>query len=244
MKIPPVKTLDDIYDLGKEVVKRGFTALKTNIMMAGEPDQTPLRDNIEILKKILTTFREAVGDKVEIAVDLNNTFNNNGFISIGKALEPFDLMWLEIDSNDPSALRQLKESVRIPICSGGLLCTSKAFNPFLANRAMDVVMVEVGGCGFMEARKIAAMADAHEMLITPYNALSHLSTFINAQLCASVPNVKIMGMDVDGAPWKDEIVTEVPTIKDGFLQLSRKPGIGVELNEKEIAKHPWSGHRG
>jgi galactonate dehydratase len=96
----------------------------------------------------------------------------------------------------------------------------------------------------MEARKIAAMADAHEMLITPYNALSHLSTFINAQLCASVPNVKIMGMDVDGAPWKDEIVTEVPTIKDGFLQLSRKPGIGVELNEKEIAKHPWSGHRG
>ena len=244
MKIPPIKTMDDVYDLGKEVVKRGFTALKTNIMLAGEPDQTPLRDNIEILKKILTTFREAVGDKVEIAVDLNNTFNNNGFISIGKALEPFDLMWLEVDSNDPAALRQLKESVRIPICSGGLLCTSKAFNPFLANRAMDVVMVEVGGCGFMEARKIAAMADAHEMLITPYNALSHLSTFINAQLCASVPNVKIMGMDIDGAPWKDEIVTEVPNIKDGYLQLSRKPGIGVELNEKEIAKHPWSGHRG
>jgi len=101
-----------------------------------------------------------VGDKVEIAVDLNNTFNNNGFYSIGKALEPFDLMWLEIDSNDPAALLQLKESVRIPICSGGLLCTGKAFNPFFANRAMDVVMVEVGGCGFTEARKIAAMADA------------------------------------------------------------------------------------
>jgi L-alanine-DL-glutamate epimerase-like enolase superfamily enzyme len=244
MKIPPVKTMNDVYDLGKEVVKRGFTALKTNIMLAGEPDQTPLRDNIEILKKIVTTFREAVGDKVEIAVDLNNTFNNNGFISIGKALEPFDLMWLEIDSNDPAALLQLKESVRIPICSGGLLCTSKAFNPFLENRSMDVVMVEVGGCGFTESRKIAAMADAHEMLITPYNALSHLSTFINAQLCASVPNVKIMGMDIDGAPWKDEIVTEVPNIKDGYLQLSRKPGIGVELNEKEIAKHPWYGHRG
>jgi len=244
MKIPPVKNLDDVYDLGKEVVKRGFTALKTNIMLAGEPDQTPLRDNIEILKKIVTTFRDAVGDKVEIAVDLNATFNNNGFISVGKALEPFDLMWLEVDSNDPEALLQLKESVRIPICSGGILCTSKAFKPFLANRSMDIVMVEVGGCGFTESRKIAAMADAHEMLITPYNALSHLSTFINAQLCASVPNVKIMGMDVDGAPWKDEIVTEVPNIKDGFLQLSRKPGIGVELNEKEIAKHPWSGHRG
>jgi len=244
MKIPSVKTLDDVYALGKEVVSRGFTALKTNIMLAGEPDQTPLKDNIDILKKILTTFREAVGDKVEIAVDLNNTFNNNGFINIGKALEPFDLMWLEIDANDPDALLQAKESVRIPICSGGILCTGKAFNPFITKRAMDVVMVEVGGCGFTEAKKIAAMADTHEMLITPYNALSHLSTFINMQLCASVPNVKIMGMDIDGAPWKDEIVTEVPAIKDGYLQLSRKPGIGVELNEKEVAKHPWSGHRG
>ena len=244
MKIPSIKTLDDVSKLGKEVVSRGFTALKTNIMLAGEPDQTPLKDNIAILKKILTTFREAVGDKVEIAVDLNNTFNNNGFISIGKALEPFDLMWLEIDANDPDALLQAKESVRIPICSGGILCTGKAFNPFITKRAMDVVMVEVGGCGFTEAKKIAAMADAHEMLITPYNALSHLSTFINMQLCASVPNVKIMGMDIDGAPWKDEIVTDVPVIKDGNLVLTRKPGIGAEINEKEVAKHPWSGHRG
>jgi galactonate dehydratase len=52
-----------------------------------------------------------------------------------------------------------------------------------------------------------------------------------------------MGMDVDGVPWKDYIVTEIPTIKDGFLQIPRKPGIGVELNEKEIAKHPWPGRR-
>jgi galactonate dehydratase len=82
------------------------------------------------------------------------------------------------------------------------------------------------------------------MLITPYNANSHLSTFITAHLCASVPNVKIMGIDVDGAPWKDDIVTEIPDIKDGYINIPAKPGLGVELNEKEIAKHPWLGHRG
>jgi galactonate dehydratase len=154
-------------------------------------------------------------------------------------MEPFDLMWLEVDANDPDALLQLKESARIPICSGGILCSSKAFNPFLTKRAMDIAMVEVAGCGFTESRRIAALADVHEIVITPYNAVSHLSTFMTAHLCASVPNVKIMGMDVDGAPWRDEIVTGIPTIKDGFLQLPRKPGIGVELNEREIAKHPW-----
>ena len=197
---------------------------------------------MEALQKIVSTFREAVGDKVDICLDINATFNNNGFIRVAKAMEPFDLMWLEVDSNDPAALLQMKESARIPICSGGILCTSKAFNPFLANRSMDIAMVEVAGCGFTESRRIAALADVHEIVITPYNAVSHLSTFMTAHLCASVPNVKIMGMDVDGAPWKDDIVTEIPNIKDGYIQIPRKPGIGVELNEKEIAKHPWLGH--
>jgi len=65
---------------------------------------------------------------------------------------------------------------------------------------------------------------------------------MTAQLCVSAPNVKIMGQDMDGAPWRDDIVTEIPNIKDGYLHLSRKPGIGVELNEKEISKHPWFGY--
>jgi L-alanine-DL-glutamate epimerase-like enolase superfamily enzyme len=106
---------------------------------------------------------------------------------------------------------------------------------------MDIVMVEVVGSGLTESRRIAALADVHEMNITPYNAVSHLSTFITAQLCASVPNVRIMGMDVDGPPWKDEIVTDIPNIKDGYIIIPNRPGIGVELNEKEIAKHPWTG---
>ncbi len=244
MKIPHVKTMEDVYDLGKEVVSKGFTALKTNIMLSGEPDQTPLRDNVEILKKIVGTFRNAVGDKVDICVDVNATFNNDGFEAIARAMEPYELMWLEVDSNDPAALLEIKKSTRIPICSGGILSTSKAFDPFLNLRSMDIANVEVASCGFTEARRIATLAETREILITPYNACSHLLTFMTSQLCASVPNVKIMGMDIDAVPWKDDIVTDVPDIKDGYIHIPRKPGLGVELNEKEIAKHPWHGHRG
>jgi L-alanine-DL-glutamate epimerase-like enolase superfamily enzyme len=182
-----------------------------------------------------------VGDKVEIGLDIGDSFNTNGLVRIARAMEPFDLMWLEVDSNDPAALLQIKQSVRIPICSGGILSTGKAFKPFFDIRAMDVVMVEVAGSGFTQSRKIADLADTHEMLITPYNANSHLSTFMTAHLCAAVPNVKIMGLDVDGAPWKDDIVTGVPDIKDGYLRIPHKPGLGVDLNEKEIARHPWLG---
>jgi L-alanine-DL-glutamate epimerase-like enolase superfamily enzyme len=53
-----------------------------------------------------------------------------------------------------------------------------------------------------------------------------------------------MEMDIDAAPRKDDIVTDIPDIKDGYIYIPRKPGPGVELNEKEIVKHPWHGHRG
>ena len=62
---------------------------------------------------------------------------------------------------------------------------------------------------------------------------------MSAHLCASVPNVKIMETDVDSVPWRDDIITELPDIKDGYINLPKKLGIGAELNEKEIARHPW-----
>ena len=246
MRIPPVNTIEDVFNLGKEVVSRGFTALKTNIMLTGDPvhfRQAAVSENVDILKRIIGTFREAVGDKVDICLDIGDSFNGNGLFRIAEAMEPYNLMFLEVDSNEPAAVLQIKQSVKIPICSGGILATAVAFKPFLDVRSMDIAMVEVAGSGFTQSRRIAALADTHEMNITPYNANSHLSTFMTAHLCASVPNVRIMGIDVDGAPWRDDIVTEVPEIKDGYLKIPRKPGLGVELNEKEIAKHPWSGNK-
>jgi len=65
---------------GKKYKSKGFTALKTNIMLSGEPDQTPLQDNVEILKKSSVLCGGAVGDKFDIAVDINATFNNNGSV--------------------------------------------------------------------------------------------------------------------------------------------------------------------
>jgi L-alanine-DL-glutamate epimerase-like enolase superfamily enzyme len=215
-------------------------------MLTGDPAhfrQAAVSENVEILKSIIGTFRKAVGDKVEIGLDIGDSFNTNGLFRIAEAMEPYNLMWLEVDSNDPVALLQIKQSINIPICSGGILCSSTAYKPFLDVRAMNVAMVEVAGSGFIQSRRIAALADTHELDITPYNANSHLSTFMTAHLCASIPNVKIMGIDVDGAPWRDEIVTELPNIKDGYLKIPQKPGLGVELNEKAIARHPWTGRK-
>ena len=243
---PPLRTLEDITKLGKEVVERGYTALKTNIIIPGERprmfrvfNQNLDHSTLKAIDRLISTFRQAVGDEVGICLDLNFNFKTEGFIQVAKIVEPYNLMWLEIDIYDPDALLQIKQSTKVPICSAENLYTMKGYQPYLERHAMDVCMVDLPWNGYSESRRIAALADMYEIMVAPHNYYSHLSTFMSAHLCASVPNIKIMETDVDSVPWRDDIITELPEIKDGYLSLPQKPGIGAELNEKEIAKHPW-----
>jgi galactonate dehydratase len=243
---PPLRTMEDIGKLGEEVVARGYTALKTNIIIPGERprmlrtfDQNIDYNILKAIDKLISTFRKAVGDDVGVCLDLNFNFKTEGFIQVAKVVEPYNLMWLELDIYDPDALLQIKQSTSVPICSAENLYTMKGYQPYLERHAMDVCMIDLPWNGYIESRRIAALADMYETMVSPHNYYSHLSTFMSAHLCASVPNVKIMETDFDSVPWRDDIITELPDIKDGYINLPKKPGIGAELNEKEIARHPW-----
>ena len=104
---------------------------------------------------------------------------------------------------------------------------------------MDVAMVDVPWNGFSQAKKVADLAEAFQINIAPHNYYSHLSTLMSAHLCAVAPNVRIMEIDIDDVPWKDDLVTEPVEIVDGYLQMPTGPGWGADLNEKELARHPW-----
>ncbi|MEM2890804.1 MAG: enolase C-terminal domain-like protein [Candidatus Hadarchaeum sp.] len=154
-------------------------------------------------------------------------------------MEPFNLLWLEVDTYDPDALLQVKQSTTTRICSGENLYTLRGYRPFFDKHAMDIAMIDVPWNGFTQSKKIADLAETYEINIAPHNYYSHLSTLMSAHLCACVPNVRIMETDVDDVPWKDEIITDPPVIQNGYLKIPKKPGWGADLNEKEIARHPW-----
>ena len=251
----PINSLDDIAELGNEVVNSGFTALKTNIIVPGNPpsvlmqgykggsgstDQNLDRKVIEDIVALIGTFRDSVGNDVDICIDLNFNFKTEGNIVVAKALEPFDLLWLELESYDPHALLQIKETTKMPICSGENLSTSRDYRPFLELHAMDIAAIDVLWNGFAQSKKIADMAEVYEINVAPHNHYSHLATFISAHFCAAIPNVKIFEVDVDDVPWKDELVTKPAVIKNGYLNIPEGPGWGTELNEDVIKRHPWS----
>ncbi len=253
---PPIRTMDDIQALGEEVVRRGFTALKTNIVIPGDPARvhggsavgppgtTDLNITSEVVQQtvdLIAAFRESVGPRVDICIDLNFNFKMEGFERITKALEPYNLLWAEIDTYDPQALLRIKEQTTTRICSGECLYTMRGYRPFFDLHAMDIAMVDVPWNGVTQSKKIADLADTYEINVAPHNRSSHLASLMCAHVCAATTNVRIMEFDVDDVPWKDDLITESMEIVDGHLIIPNRPGWGADLNEKELAKHPPKG---
>ena len=252
--VPPLRTMDDVFKLGEEVVKRGFKALKTNIVYPGDPagvhfggfggppgstDQNVTTQMLDHIATLIGTFRKAVGPHVGIALDLNFNFKPEAARRICRAHEPLSMMWVEIDMYEPAALREVKDAASMPICSGENLYGIRDYRPHFDARAMDVVMIDVPWNGFGPSRAVGQLAESYELNVAPHNYYSHLSTMHSAHLCASLPNVKIMEIDIDDVPWKDELVDQPPVIENGDLVMPTRPGWGANLNEDIARKHVW-----
>jgi L-alanine-DL-glutamate epimerase-like enolase superfamily enzyme len=250
---PPLRTVADLAAAAAEAPKAGYTAFKTNIIWPGDPargiaqgrvgphDQRATRDVITTAVKQIAAMREAVGPDVDICLDVNVNFKPNEALRLARELEPFGLFWMEIDNQDPDALAQLKSSVRIPICSGEQLQTIRQYRPYFERHAMDVVKVDVCWQGFGSARRVADLAESYELNIAPHNYNGHLSTFQSLNLCASISNVTIMESDPEQTPFRDDLFTAVPDIRDGHMAMPTRPGWGTELNEAAARKHAWAG---
>jgi L-alanine-DL-glutamate epimerase-like enolase superfamily enzyme len=253
---PPLRTYADITALGKEVVARGFTALKTNMVIPGEPatvyfpgfasginstDGAPTVEILDAIERLIGTFREAVGPKVGLCLDLNYNFRTEGALRVAKLLEKFDMQWVEYDNWDPQALLQIKQSTSTRLASLESLVTARQYRPFLELHAVDVAIIDVPWNGFSQAVQIGRMAEAYEINIAPHNYYSHLADFHSLHLCAVLPNVRIMEIDIDDVAWKAELVTKPPVIKDGHIFLPEGPGWGADINEEVLRAHPWPG---
>ncbi|MFO1350273.1 MAG: mandelate racemase/muconate lactonizing enzyme family protein [Gammaproteobacteria bacterium] len=251
---PPLHSMADVAALGREVVEKGYTALKTNIVIPGNParahfdgfggapgttDQVVSRQLLRHIETLIGTLREAVGPDVDINLDLNFNFKPEACMRIAKILEPFDLLWLEIDMYDPAAIRQIKDSTSTKICTGENLYTMRDYIPYFERHAADVFMIDVPWNGFAQSKKIGDLAEVYQLNIAPHNYYSHLATFISASLCAVLPNVRIMETDVDDVPWKDALTTRVPEVVNGQMRVPTGPGWGVELNEEALKAHAW-----
>ena len=188
-------------------------------------------------------LRERVGPKMGILFDVGQEYRHGGIIQLGRALEPFDLYWLEAEGFDADALLTARRGTRTRLCHGEALIRREQFRPFLERHVTDVVMVEVLMNGLTEARRICELAAHYDTMVSPHNYMSPLSTLVNAHLYAAMPNFEIFEIDMDDVPWKWDLIDQTIEIVDGELIVPSRPGLGANIVESEVAKHPLKEHR-
>ena len=255
--VKQLRSYDDVARLGEEVRRLGFKALKTNILQldveepavlmpgfgrsAGHPELNATPGILEAVRRTLRAFRDGAGPEMGLHLDTNYNFKTAGYLRIADAVEPYDLAWLELDTWDPEGLALVRSRASCPIASLESVVHRRGFRPFLDAYAVDVAIVDVIWNGFFESLKIAALADAYEVNCAPHNYYGHLSSVIGAHFCATIPNFAVMEIDIDSAPWRDELVTVAPRIEDGAFVVPEGAGWGCDVDEVGVARHPPRG---
>ena len=256
MGVPPLLTYDDVARHAAEIRDRGFKAVKTNAMLMADGRLAPFSPGfgrtpgwpelnwsaaaMTAIERTLGAIRDGAGE-IGLMLDVNFHFKTEGFRRVADTVAPFRLSWLEIDTHDARSLALIRSQAPCPVASCETLCGRRDFKPFFEQYAADVAIIDVPWNGMAEAVKIAAMADAYEVNVAPHNFYGHLCTMHSAHFSASVPNFRIMEIDIDGVPWRDEFVTAVPVIEDGELVLPTAPGWGIDVNEAAVRARPPKG---
>ena len=254
MGVPVLNSHDDLAKHAQEVKSRGFRALKTNLLpirnetlgsynpgfgrTEGWPELNWDNRIQETATRQLTAIREAIGPEMGLMLDINFHFKTEGFRRIAEAVAPAHLTWLEVDTHDAPSLALIRRDAPCPIASCETLHGRREFKPFFENYAQDVAIIDVVWNGLAESLKIAAMADVYETNVAPHNFYGHLCSAISAHFSATVPNFRIMEIDIDSAPWRDEFYTAVPKIENGEFVLPMGPGWGIDVNEKAVRARP------
>ena len=214
-------SLDELQKDAAALVKQGFRIMKMNM------GDKPAKVELERLKAV----REAVGEDIGIMIDINWAWTVPQAIQMGHEIERYNAYWLEdpLASDDPDDLAQVTNALDMPVSAGETFCSKYGFRPLLEKRSADILIVDLQRAGGVtEWMKIATMADAWNLPIA-----SHLFHDFSVHLIAAIPN----GLIVEYMPWWDAIYQEPPQVKDGYLKIPDKPGLGLELDPEAIKRY-------
>jgi L-alanine-DL-glutamate epimerase-like enolase superfamily enzyme len=222
--------------LAESLLAEGYRAMKIwpfDDFAMTSPDHISLVDlntGLEPFRKV----RRAVGDRIEIMCELHSLWSSRAAARICDALAEFNVLWVEdpIKKMDNfSAVADLRRQTRAPICGGENLAGVKSFRDILAADALDVVMLDLTWCGGLsEARKIAALAEAHAKPLAPHDCTGPVALMAGLHLSLHAPTAIFQEVvRASLASWYPEIVDRLPVIRDGIALAPTDPGLGTAL---------------
>jgi galactonate dehydratase len=233
-------TPESFAERARASVADGFTALK----ILAVPPSRPLEGaaSLRQAEALMGSVRDAVGDDVDVMVDLHGRTTAAAAIQYGLALAPFRPWFLEepVQPGNVDALVEVARALPIPVATGERLVTRWEFREVLEKRACAVIQPDVCHCGGVaELRRIAAHAETHYIGVAPHNPLGPIATAVNIHLALAMPNFLIQEVMRADVPWRDQVADAPLEIVDGHVLPPERAGIGVAVDEEAAAAHPY-----
>jgi galactonate dehydratase len=236
---------DALLERAHELVEMGFTGIKLDPFSPYVDNIAPSEPNLQMLSRSVRTIRrlreEVCGDRCDIIIGTHGQFTASGAIRVARQLEPYDPLWFEEPTPPENylALKKVSKKTSIPIAAGERLATKWEYMPLINSQSVDIVQLDVSGMGgLLEAKKIAAIADAAHMQITPHFWAGPINFAAQIQLDVTCTNFLIQEsiekMDTHGL---DTLLKKPFVWEDGYIIPSNEPGLGIELDEELVEKY-------
>ncbi len=231
---------EDYAARAREAVALGFGALKWDPFETAylEMDRAQRSRTIEIVEAV----RAAVGSGVDLMLDVHGRLNVPTAIAMARALERFDITWIEepVPPDSIDALADVRAASPVAIAAGERLYAAERFVELINKRAADILQPDVAHVGGMlEAKKVAGLAHMRFLPLAPHNPTGPVMNAMTLHLSAAIPNFKTFETVAIDVPWRQELVQEHLEFVDGALMVPTEPGLGVELNEEACGRYPY-----
>ena len=216
-------------------VEQGYSAYKLHSAVPGAIDD-PADETIDTVREV----RAAVGDDVDILVDVNGAYSVHHAIEIGKALQDLGVFHFEEPrpAHDLVGLAQVADALDIPIASGEMIYTHDEYRDLILRGRVDIIQPDIVKVpGFTELQKIATLSSAFGVPITVHNTQPVLSTVAHLHFCAASPMVPYaQEYNIEPVSIRDEwpVLKQPLEVVDGHIAVPDGPGLGVELDEEVV----------
>ena len=221
----------DTRDLARKICDEGFTAVKFGWGPMGQSE----RNDIELVAKA----REGAGFEMDLLIDAGLAWDGRTAIRRAKGFADYDIFWLEepLRPDDYTGYRKLSEATDIHIAAGEHESHRLSFLELMDRGRIDVVQVDLARCGITEAMKIASLAHDRGLKVANHGFSTYINVAAALHWLNSVPNALIAELVVQEATnLRERITREKIRACDGFLSIPQEPGLGIELDEEEIAQ--------
>jgi galactonate dehydratase len=235
------KTPQECVDNAQKILAQGIRAIKSGITIMETHGPKITHQQMKTIEAKYDALRNALGEDIPIMDDPHGVFDPPTALEVARLLEPYRLLFFEEPTipEDPAGFARVRAGTSTPIAGSERLTSKYRFNDFFRAGAVDIAqpdIVYIGG--ITEMKKVAALAEAYQVVIAPHNTKGPVGIMAAAHVMAAIPNPLIQEFIAPSwIPWRSDVLKNPLVIEDSCLVVPDRPGLGIEFDEKALRPH-------